>query len=273
MNESGLQLQLRQSASAVKPKAAHRALFKEATPSLIRAAFAFALIAGAITLAALSAGATDGQAAGKGTTRHLIGHSVRGRAIYAYHRGYLYGPTVLVVGSIHGNEPGGVAVARRLLKMPPREDVDLWVILNLNPDGRAAGTRGNAHGVDLNRNFPWRWRHLNGAFYSGRRSLSEPESRAACRLIERLQPRLSIWFHQPLGAVSVSKRSLVLERRFARLAGLGLAHLPAYPGTATSWERHLLPASAAFVAELPGGAIGARKADRYARAVLAVSRY
>jgi len=239
----------------------------------LRVALVLAAIAGAITLAALAADAANGRTIANRTTRQLIGHSVRGRAIYAYQRGSPYGSTVLVVGSIHGNEPGGVAVARRLLRMPAPEDVDLWVILNLNPDGRAAGTRGNAHGVDLNRNFPWQWRRLSGAFYSGRRPLSEPESRAAYRLIERLQPRLSIWFHQPLGAVSVTTRSLALERRFARLAGLGLARLPAYPGTATSWERHILPDSAAFVAELPGGEVSARKADRYARAVLAVSGY
>lgn len=232
-----------------------------------------ALAAIAIALAtsiALTAGA---QASQGSTTRHLIGRSVQGRPIYAYQRGDPFGPTVLVVGSIHGNEPGGVAVARRLLKTRPPEEVDLWVILNLNPDGRVAGTRGNAHGVDLNRNFPFHWRRLSGAFYSGRRSLSEPESRAAYRLIERLQPTLSIWFHQPLGAVSITKRSPALERKFARLAGLGLANLPAYPGSATSWERHVLPDSAAFVAELPGGMIGTRKADRYARAVLTVSRY
>lgn len=234
---------------------------------------AITLTAIGIALVALAARGSDARASQSGTTRHLIGRSVQGRAIYAYQRGDPSGPTVLVVGSIHGNEPGGVAVARRLLKMPAPEGVDLWVIFNLNPDGRVAGTRGNAHGVDLNRNFPWRWRRLGGAFYSGRRDLSEPESRAAARLIERLQPWLSIWFHQPLGAVSITRRSLALERRFARLAGLGLARLPAYPGSATSWERHILPSSAAFVAELPGGTIGARKADRYARAVTAVSRY
>lgn len=232
-----------------------------------------ALVAIGIALITPIALTADAQASQGGTTRHLIGHSVNGRAIYAYQRGDSYGPTVLVVGSIHGNESGGVTVARRLLKTRAPEGIDLWVILNLNPDGRAAGTRGNAHDVDLNRNFPFHWRRLSGAFYSGRRSLSEPESRAAYRLIERLQPTLSLWFHQPLGAVSITKRSLAPERRFARLAGLRLANLPAYPGSATSWERHVLPDSAAFVAELPGGAIGARKASRYARAVLAVSRY
>ncbi len=76
---------------------------------------------------------------------------------------------VLVVGCIHGDECAGTAVVRRLEQLPP-PDFDLWVVPTLNPDGRAAGTRENARGVDLNRNF------------AGPRRLSEPESRFAARL-------------------------------------------------------------------------------------------
>ena len=110
---------------------------------------ALAALTGAIVLTVLAAAATDGQAMGSRTTRHLIGRSVRGRAIYAYRRGDPYSPTVLIVGSIHGNEPAGTTVARRLLKMQPPEGVDLWIIPNLNPDGRAANTRQNARGCLL----------------------------------------------------------------------------------------------------------------------------
>ncbi len=231
-----------------------------------------ALAAVAVALGALVAFAIDAQASRSRLTRQLIGHSVQGRAIYAYELGDPFGSTVLVVGSIHGNEVAGTAVARRLLRMQPPEGVDLWVIPNLNPDGRAANTRQNAHGVDLNRNFPWHWRRLTGIFYSGHRGLSEPESRAAHRLILRLQPLITIWFHQPLGVVARTKGSLTLERQFARLAGLALKRLPYYPGSATSWERHVFPNTAAFVVELPGGEPSGRSIDRYARAVLSVSR-
>lgn len=234
-------------------------------------AYALLLAAAASVLAVPIIFAGEGSASTGNLTRHLIGHSVQGRAIYAYERGDPYGPTVLVVGSIHGNEPAGIAVAKRLLRLPLPEGIDLWVIPNLNPDGGAANTRGNARGVDLNRNFPWYWRRLKGVFYSSRDSLSEPESRAAYRLILRLQPFVTIWFHQPLGVVGRTKSSSVLQRRFARLSGLPLKRLPSYPGSATSWERRAIPVTTAFVVELPGGKMGARAVSRYARTVLTVS--
>jgi hypothetical protein len=43
---------------------------------------------------------------------------------------------------------------------------------------------------------PDRRRRLGGVFYSGPRPLSEPESRIAYRLIRRLRPQVSIWFHR-----------------------------------------------------------------------------
>ncbi len=103
----------------------------------------------------------------------------------------------------------------------------------LNPDGVAAGTRGNAHGVDLNRNFPFRWRPLVGGEYSGTGPLSEPESRAAHRLILREKPDLTIWFHQPFGLVDQPEGNPFAARRFSQLIALPLvasaAPTPAAP--------------------------------------------
>lgn len=187
--------------------------------------------------------------------RMVIGHSVRGRAIVATALG---DPDalrrLLVVGCIHGNESAGVAIARRIVSAEPPTQAMLWVIEDLNPDGVAAGTRQNASGVDLNRNFSWRWRHLGhrGTFqYSGPQPLSEPESRIARALILRVRPRVSIWFHQPLGLVDESGGSVRIERRFARLARLPLRRLTRYPGSVAGWQNHRLPRSTAFVVELP----------------------
>jgi murein peptide amidase A len=115
----------------------------------------------------------------------LLGRSWQGRPITAVEVGNPFGTPVLVVGCIHGNETAGIAIADALEHVAPR-DLDLWIVPDLNPDGIAAHTRQNAHGVDLNRNFPWRWRPLSGVYASGPRPLSEREARIAHALILRL---------------------------------------------------------------------------------------
>jgi murein peptide amidase A len=204
--------------------------------------------------------------------RVLLGRSVRGRSIYAIQIGDPDNEQrTLVVGVIHGNEPAGASIATDLASRRPSPERLLWVIKALNPDGVAAGTRQNADRVDLNRNFPWRWRSLGrpgDLTYSGPRPLSEPESRIAQTLILRLRPQTTIWFHQPLGLVDESGGSIAVERRFARVSGLPLRRLTRYPGSAAGWQNHRLPGTTAFVVELPPGPLSARSVARYARAVL-----
>jgi protein MpaA len=204
-----------------------------------------------------------------------LGRSVRGRRIGAV----VLGPAdarapVLVVGCIHGNEPAGIAVADRLAhdRIPPRSS--LWIVRDLNPDGVAVETRQNAHGVDLNRNFPYAWRPLGASGdqqYSGPSPLSEPESRIASALILRLRPRITIWFHQAQDVTDISGGDIRIERRFATLSGLPLRRLPRYPGSATGWQDHRLPGTTAFVVELPAGRLSARETERIANAVVALA--
>ena len=110
--------------------------------------------------------------------RELLGESYEGRPIRVFHRGDPDEIRVLVVGCIHGDECAGVRIARRLRSGRPRSFLDLWILPSLNPDGRAAHTRQNARGVDLNRNFPYRWRPgPRGRYYPGRRPASDRAAR------------------------------------------------------------------------------------------------
>lgn len=185
---------------------------------------------------------------------------------------------VLVVGAIHGNETAGRAVIARLRAAPPRlpAAVSLWLIDDLNPDGTAAGTRQNARGVDLNRNFPDRWRAQGvpgDTFHSGPRPLSEPESRRAAAFIARLRPAVTVWYHQRMRLVDVGT---VADRRipwrYARTARLPATRLGFLPGVATRWENRTIPGGSAFVVELPGGALDRASVTRHARAVAAAAR-
>jgi murein peptide amidase A len=200
----------------------------------------------------------------------VLGRSVMGRPITAHVVG---DPAAvhpaLVIGVIHGNETAGIAVADRLAGWRPARGA-LWIVPDLNPDGVAAHTRQNGHGVDLNRNFPYRWRSLGpagSAQYSGPRPLSEPESRIAHGLILRLRPRLTIWFHQPLGVTDESGGDPRVERRFAALSGLPLRRLARYRGSVATWQDARVRSGTAFVVELPPGRPSRRAVNQYARAV------
>jgi protein MpaA len=177
----------------------------------------------------------------------------------------------LVIGCVHGNEPAGIRIARRLIAGGPARHAAIWVVPSLNPDGVAAKTRGNAHGVDLNRNFPFDWQPLDGLEYSGTHPLSEPESRTARRLILRLRPEITIWFHQPFDLVDRSGGDPLVEKRFSQLVGLPLVRLKRYPGSASSWQNHALPKSTAFVVELPAR-VSAGLVGRATRAVRTLAR-
>jgi protein MpaA len=202
----------------------------------------------------------------------VLGRSLGGRPVVAYELGDPVATRkVLVVGCIHGDECAGIAIIDRLRRRGPPAGVDLWLVPDTNPDGRAAGARGNARGVDLNRNFPWRWRSLSGVYDSGAGPASERETRIAMELILRLRPRVTIWFHQHLNMVVLTAGNLGLQRRFARLTGQRAGRLPRYPGTATGWSNARLPGTTAFVVELPAGRLGPRALARFARAVREVA--
>ncbi len=203
-----------------------------------------------------------------------IGRSVEGRSIKAEVIGPNSAPRkILLVGCIHGNECAGRAILSAVARWRVRRGVQLWLVPEMNPDGTAADTRQNAHGVDLNRNFPYQWRRISDpTYYSGPYPASEPETRAAMRLILSIKPAVTIWYHQHENLVDMAGGDRGVARRYAQLSGLRATCLPFLPGTATGWSNHKLPGTTAFVVELPAGPVGRAALHRHVRAVEAMER-
>jgi predicted deacylase len=180
----------------------------------------------------------------------VIGHSVRGRPIRAWHLGQPGGKKVLLISTMHGNEGRTRQILASLRDGRPIRGVNLWVVPVYNPDGLARGTRKNAHGVDLNRNFPYHWANLDGNYESGPRPGSEPETRAMMRFLRQLRPSRIVSFHQPLHGVDTDTKSKAFARRLAHhlqlprkaLTCSGVCH-----GTMTGWYNHRFAGSAVTV--------------------------
>lgn len=227
-----------------------------------------AVVAVGAGLLAAPAGAT-----GPKPERVALGRSQDSRLIVAYHVGDPQGTPVLVFGCIHGDECAGIPIATALEHT--RTNLDLWIVPDLNPDGYAAGTRQNARGVDLNRNWSYDWPGGGrpwDVYYPGPRPFSERESRIARRLILRIHPRVTIWYHQHMDVVWASTHALGPGRLYARTAGMRLYHHHNLPGTAINWQNHRLLDTAAFDVELPPGSLSPLAVRRHVRAVLALGK-
>ena len=204
--------------------------------------------------------------------RIVIGRSVQGRPIVAWSVGPdTANRKVLVVGCIHGNECAGVAITSALRRTRPPDGVQLWLVPEMNPDGAAADRRQNAHGVDLNRNFPYRWRPISDPTYrSGPYAASEPETQAAMRLVRWIRPAVTIWYHQHMDLVDLSGGDRGVPRRYAQLSGLRATCLTFLSGEETAWSNHGFPGTTAFVVELPARPVGDDALARHLRAVRAI---
>jgi murein peptide amidase A len=206
----------------------------------------------------------------------LLGYSALGRPIRAVVVGARGAPgRLLVVGCIHGDECAGVAATRRLARRPAPDGTVVWIVHRLNPDGAALGVRQNGRGVDLNRNFPSEWRPIGRRWdpqYAGPRPLSEPETRIARRLVRRVRPHVSVWFHQPQALVRAWGPSVAAARRYARLVHMPYRSIRWPAGTAPNWQNHSFPGRPSFVVELPPGPLSGRAAARHAAALRALAR-
>jgi murein peptide amidase A len=218
--------------------------------------------AGALAAATLVAAPPTSYAGGDRPAvieQRIIGRSVQGRAIRAWHVGNPGARrTFVVVAAMHGDEPAPRRTLWRLRDGAPIRGVDMWLVPAMNPDGLARRSRYNANGVDLNRNFPVSWRRQQ---HSGRRAASARETRVMMRFLREIRPDRIVSFHQPLFGVDTNgSKAPGLARRLSREMRLPRKNFDCGSGchgTMTQWYNARFPGACVTV-EYSG-----RPSDRY----------
>ena len=157
--------------------------------------------------------------------------------------------TLLIHAGIHGEEAETTIALSRALRLLTEPSQHCAVVLAANPDGLTRGTRGNARGVDLNRNFPtldWKpdpVEHRSTLddprdvkLSPGSGPGSEPETRALVELIEELKPETVVALHAPLACIDDAKQG-PLAHWIAERTGLPLVADVGYPtpGSFGTW--------------------------------------
>ncbi len=163
--------------------------------------------------------------------------SVLGREIFVHRFEGVSPQKVLVVGGIHGDETQSVLFAETLVDSlgalePGSLANTVLVVPLLNPDGYELGTRQNAAGVDLNRNFPsldFRVGEPGDRYYGGEAAASEPETLFMMELIQREKPDLLVMLHTPYSLVESDGDSRGLGPQLARELGLAYQEEMNYP--------------------------------------------
>jgi murein peptide amidase A len=170
--------------------------------------------------------------------------------------------TLLVIGTIHGDEPDGKRVIDEVLTTGAPANTNIWLIRDGNPDGASLGTRRNANGVDINRNFPIKWAASDptARTYSGPSPASEPETLALMNAVETIKPTRVVVFHQPYAQIDCPpERPKTISDRLSQLTGFKSECIPgeksgsptnSYTGTFTIWANSTFPETTAVTFEL-----------------------
>ena len=172
----------------------------------------------------------------------VIGRSVLGRPIYAFHVGSRCTRSqVIITGAIHAREWITALLVAELVKIYSAQGITrggIWFVPLCNPDGVQIALdvpgrelwKANARGVDLNVNFDVDWGGGTGNVmtagaenYIGLTPNSEPEVQALINFTTEVNPKITVAYHSKGEVIYYGFQSLdcrVTRRELARVASL-----------------------------------------------------
>jgi len=183
----------------------------------------------------------------EGVDTFIIGHSVCGCEICAYHVGQYNDNQIIVTGAIHAREWITALLVCELVKMcqgdvlndtlchliRPLDTSGIWFVPLCNPDGVKIALecqplwKANARGVDLNVNFDADWgggaqniRNPGAENFIGPYPNSEPEVQALIDFTLRVKPKATVAYHSKGELVYfVNSRDACLAQKVADITG------------------------------------------------------
>jgi len=148
-----------------------------------------------------------------GVKRSVIGYSVLGRPIYAFHVGKPSGKQIIITGAIHAREWITALLVAELIKEYSTKNLPggMYFVPLCNPDGVRLALdaaknqplwKANARGVDLNVNFDADWgmgaqnvMTVGSENFIGPHPNSEPETQALVNFTSQIKPCAVVAYH------------------------------------------------------------------------------
>lgn len=149
---------------------------------------------------------------------------------------------IFYLAAMHGDEPQGTPLALKLaehLQNNPQLLAGKKVIIlpQANPDGVILKQRFNAHGIDINRNFPAKNRESSQKY--GFKALCEPESKIIYKIIKKYKPRIIVSLHQPAankpGWIDYDDLGKGLAEKMSAACGMPIYKYGSMPGSLGSY--------------------------------------
>lgn len=167
--------------------------------------------------------------------------------------------TILVIGTVHGDEPQGKYLIDNYLKMEHFPKNRMLYIPCLNPDGLELNTRQNASEIDINRNFPtknWVREPFASEYFGGEKAASEIETNFVISIIEEFSPDIILTLHAPFKIVNYDGPAKIIAEEISKIIDYPVQSDIGYPtpgsfGTYAGVERNIPTITLELDEEIP----------------------